>query len=117
MKGFEFYSPQKTPQQTRTSAFDSGVQRWLRRFIPCRYNSDPKPRFSCLSETFYSLREGRLLPKSAVEGEIDDGEYLGAAMRLTAELSRYAITQVTVTMETDEHVTVAGERVVAAEQQ
>ncbi|CAM9694450.1 unnamed protein product, partial [Hapterophycus canaliculatus] len=39
------------------------------------------------------LQTGRLLRKSAVEGEIEDGEYLGAAMRLTAELSRYAITQ------------------------
>lgn len=37
---------------------------------------------------------GRLLRKSALGGEITDDEYLGAAMRLTAELSRYAITQV-----------------------
>lgn len=35
-----------------------------------------------------------MLPRSAVEGGVEDGEYLGAAMRLTAELSRYAITQV-----------------------
>lgn len=45
--------------------------------------------------------EGQLLRKSAVEGDIEDGEYLGAAMRLTAELSRYAITQVT---KADEYV-------------
>ncbi|CAM9200237.1 unnamed protein product [Scytosiphon promiscuus] len=42
------------------------------------------------------LRTGRLLRKSAVEGEIEDGEYLGAAMRLTAELARYAITQASI---------------------
>lgn len=41
---------------------------------------------------------GRLLRKSALEGEITDDEYLGAAMRLTAELSRYAITQVKIVM-------------------
>lgn len=37
---------------------------------------------------------GRLLPRAAVEEEIADNEYLGAAMRLTSELARYAITQV-----------------------
>eukprot|EP00752_Nemacystus_decipiens_P009240 g8253.t1 len=42
------------------------------------------------------LQTGRLLPKSAVEAEVEDGEYLGAAMRLTAELSRYAITQASI---------------------
>lgn len=53
--------------------------------------------------------EGRLLAKSAVGGEIDDGEYLGAAMRLTAELSRYAITQVTSQEGKEKDASVAGE--------
>lgn len=39
--------------------------------------------------------KGRLLRKSALGEFIENEEYLGAAMRLTAELSRYAITQVT----------------------
>lgn len=41
-----------------------------------------------------SYSPGRLLPRAAVEEEIADNEYLGAAMRLTSELARYAITQV-----------------------
>ncbi|CAB1098097.1 unnamed protein product [Ectocarpus sp. CCAP 1310/34] len=44
----------------------------------------------------YFLQTGRLLRKSALEAEIADDEYLGAAMRLTAELSRYAITQASI---------------------
>ncbi|CAM9957854.1 unnamed protein product, partial [Ectocarpus fasciculatus] len=44
----------------------------------------------------YFLQTGRLLRKSALEGEITDDEYLGATMRLTAELSRYAITQASI---------------------
>eukprot|EP00904_Undaria_pinnatifida_P007341 jgi/Undpi1/3737/HiC_scaffold_16.g07106.m1 len=39
---------------------------------------------------------GRLLPRAAVEGGIEDNEYLGAAMRLTSELARYAITQASI---------------------
>lgn len=46
--------------------------------------------------------EGQLLRKSEVGGDVEDGEYLGAAMRLTAELSRYAITQVCMTYKTGE---------------
>ncbi|CAN0245159.1 unnamed protein product, partial [Ectocarpus sp. 4 AP-2014] len=44
----------------------------------------------------YFLQTGQLLRKSALGGEIADDEYLGAAMRLTAELSRYAITQASI---------------------
>ncbi|CAM9935921.1 unnamed protein product [Pylaiella littoralis] len=42
------------------------------------------------------LKTGQLLRKSEVGGDVEDGEYLGAAMRLTAELSRYAITQASI---------------------
>lgn len=38
-------------------------------------------------------RLGELLRKANVGPEVDDAEYLGAAMGLTSELARYAITQ------------------------
>lgn len=38
--------------------------------------------------------KGNLLRRADVGKEIEDSEYLGAVMRLTSELSSYAITQV-----------------------